>query len=113
MMRLKNDSSETKAFVMDWLAHLELTRNRIKKWDKDGSEVAAKAKTKTIKSLITEKDRVWSILYEAKNSHGPFWKAPGLLVRNKEELEKELWADAVKALFDACARAHKREGGQL
>lgn len=111
IMRLKDNSDASKNLVVEWIEHLEETSNRIKKWDRNNNADKARDKSKEIKKLINEPSKVWLILCEAKNKGTNVWQAPPTLVRTKEELQKELWAEAIRALFDACARAHKREGG--
>ena len=111
IMRLKDNSKESKQLVTDWLTHLEQTTNRIKKWDGNGNPDKAKRKTLEIKKLISEESKVWLILCETKIEGMPVWQSPPLIVRTEKELQRELWAEAMRALFDACMRAHKREGG--
>jgi CRISPR-associated protein Csx10 len=102
--RLKSKSD--RAIVTGWLEHLKDTENRRKKWaDKEKAE----DKIDRIKGLITQDDKVWLILCETKIEDGKVWTSPPTIIRNKEDLQKKLWAEAVRALFDACARAHKRE----
>jgi CRISPR-associated protein Csx10 len=96
-------------YVVSWLTHLEETNNRLERWAPN--QQAAKGKLGRIKDLITQDSKVWLILSEAESKGTNVWQSPPTLVRTKEELQKELWAEAVRALFDACARAHKREGG--
>lgn len=95
--------------VISWLTHLEQTENRLERWAQNKQK--AKEKLARIKTLIAEEDKVWLILCEAKTEERNVWQLPPTVVRTKEALQKELWAEAVRALFDACARAHKREGG--
>jgi CRISPR-associated protein Csx10 len=102
-LRSKNEA----AIAIGWLDHLEETKNRLEKWAKDKKE--AEGKIKRIKALIEQDSKVWLMLCETKIGGANVWTSPPTLVRNKEELQKKLWAEAVRALFDACARAHKRE----
>jgi CRISPR-associated protein Csx10 len=114
----KNDSKEvrklveeSKRIVIEWLEHLEETSNRIKKWDKNDNPERAKDKTKQIKKLINQDSKIWLILCEGEVDGKRVWQSPPMLVRTKEEMQKLLWAEAVRALFDACVRAHKRDLG--
>jgi CRISPR-associated protein Csx10 len=96
-------------YVISWLTHLEQTENRLERWAQNKQK--ANEKLARIKDVITEEGKVWLILGEAKIKGLNVWLSPATLVRTNEELQKKLWAEAVRALFDACARAHKREGG--
>jgi CRISPR-associated protein Csx10 len=100
MARLTHGSKNS---VTEWLDNLEKTRNRISKWDANKNPEAAKKKTSAIRRLINDENEIWSQLN---------WDAPERLVRSEPEIEQELWAEAVRALFDACARAHQRKGGK-
>jgi CRISPR-associated protein Csx10 len=102
--RLK--SRDDVAIVTGWLDHLKATDNRRKKWaDKEKAE----DKIDRIKELITEDDKVWLILCKTKIEGRNVWTSPPTIVRSEDGLQEKLWADAVRALFGACARAHKRE----
>lgn len=96
--------------VVSWLEHLKETKNRLEKWGQ--SEQEAKVKLKRIEDLMVQDGKVWLILSETKIDDKNVWEYPPVLVRTKEELQKEFWAEAVRALFDACMRSHKREGGE-
>lgn len=100
IMRLKGGTN--KNLVSGWLKHLIKTKNRRRKWDKDKDK--ATSKIKRIETLINEPLEVWKQIEK-------IWQMPQTIVRTKEQLQKELWAEAVRTLFDACMRAHKREGG--
>ena len=99
-----------RAIAIDWLEHLKVTPNRRDKWAK-GKE-AAETKLNKIINLLDpasrkqkahdEPQNVWEWLDSA-------FTAPPTLVRGKEDLQKQFWAEAVRSLLDACARAHKRE----
>ena len=93
--RLRQESD--KQLVEDWLDHLKATKNRLERWDKNESE--AKNKIDRIKNLIADPNKVWEHLT---------FNQPKVLHRSHEDLQKEFWAEAVRSLFDACARAHKR-----
>jgi CRISPR-associated protein Csx10 len=99
--RLKDNIQESKV-ITEWLKHLDATANRIKKWDKNDNADKAKEKTKAIKKLIENSDEVWERLA------GEF-KEPPVLTGEAKDLKEALWAEAVRSLFDACARAHKRD----
>jgi CRISPR-associated protein Csx10 len=103
--RLK--SRDDAAIVTGWLDHLGNTKNRREKWAKKNTD--AIEKIDRIKELITDDDKVWSMLSETKIEDRNVWTPPPTFVRSKEDLQKEFWAEAVRALFDACGRAHKRE----
>ena len=95
LRNLKSDSDADKRSVIDWLFHLMATKNRAEKWP-DGA-------FKAIESLISNKGRVWQAM-------GVAWQYPPILTgRSVSDLCSELWADAVRALVDACIRAHKRD----
>lgn len=83
-----------KAIVLNWLKHLKATPNRREKWP-DGA-------LHSIKDLIENESVVWEKL------QGYFNQLPKLETET-EKMKKALWAVAVRSLFDACARAHKRE----
>jgi len=103
----KLKSKENAAIVTDWLDHLMETKNRREKWAKSDEE--AKRKIKRVRELIEQERKVWSMLAEPKAGETKVWQTPLTIERSKEDLEKTLWAEAVRTLFDACARAHKRE----
>lgn len=60
-------------------------------------------------ALLQDPTQVWKLL-------GPAWQAPPTLTASRTpgsstrctELQTTLWAEAVRALVDACVRAHKR-----
>jgi CRISPR-associated protein Csx10 len=103
--RLRNQTDAP--IVTGWLDHLKATPNRREKWAK--SKRAAEDKVERIEKLISDESKVWLILCETKIGGTDVWKSPPTLVRKPEELRKLLWAEAVRSLFDACARAHKRD----
>jgi CRISPR-associated protein Csx10 len=95
LRNLKSDSDAGKKPFKDWLKQLIKTKNRAGKWP-DGA-------LETIESLIKNNGRVWQAMEVA-------WQHPPILTgRSVSELCSELWADAVRALVDACIRAHKRD----
>ncbi|HSK70441.1 MAG TPA: hypothetical protein VK892_02010, partial [Pyrinomonadaceae bacterium] len=96
-VEIDNDSESV---VTNWLKHLEETSNRLKKWG--DNENSAKANLKKIKHLVQSKTLVWQKLKD-------FWQEPETLTTDENSLKENLWTEAVKSLFDACARAHKRD----
>ena len=110
---MRMQTIESKNSVISWLEHLEETSNRIKKWDKNDSAEKAKEKTTKIKDLLNQKSKIWLILCETKINEKDIWQTPTILSRNTETLQDELWAEAVRALFDACMRSHKRKLDEL
>lgn len=108
VMRLQK--IEDKQLVVGWLGHLKDTNNRIEKWDKGKNITKAKelVDTKLI-PLFSSPEKVWLILCDTKIDDVNVWKTPQNLVQTKDELQKKLWAEAVKSLFYACQLAHKRE----
>jgi CRISPR-associated protein Csx10 len=80
--------------VMSWLDHLEKTKNRREKWSENS--------LRAVRTLIEEPEAVWRLLGI---------ETAELIVTEggQDVLKEELWAQAVKALVEACVRAHKRE----
>lgn len=108
VMRLQK--IEDKQLVLGWLGHLKDTNNRIEKWDKGKNITKAKELIDNkLLPLFSILEKVWLILCETKIDEVNVWNSPKLLVQTKEELQKKLWAEAVKALFYACQHAHKRD----
>ncbi|HEY0428569.1 MAG TPA: RAMP superfamily CRISPR-associated protein [Pyrinomonadaceae bacterium] len=105
VMRLQSNTSEEKRqsskIVTDWLTHLKNTQNRFEKW---GNERIGK-----IRKLIDEDIKIWLILCETEIDGIKVWQSPKSLTHKKEDLQKKLWAEAVKSLFYACQHAHKRD----
>lgn len=94
--RLKLDGSN-KNVVINWLKHLQATSNRKDKW---------KNKFGKIEEIFTEgKENKENVVWDLFKG---FWTQPEMIISDEKELKKELWAEAVKSLFDAAARAHKR-----
>lgn len=107
VMRLQK--IEDKELVIGWLGHLKDTNNRIEKWDKRKNiSDAKKLVDEKLIPLFSTLEKVWLILCETKFDNDTVWKSPTTLVRTKEQLQKKLWAEAVKSLFYACQHAHKR-----
>ena len=92
-----------KQSVLDWLVHLEETKNRFEKW-KDGLQALRDLKDglQALRDLLDEPVRVWELLTFD-------WSKLVITETGEQELKNELWAEAVRALVDACVRAQKRE----
>jgi CRISPR-associated protein Csx10 len=78
--------------VIGWLDHLEKTDNRRDKWTNESLKI--------LRQIIDDENKIWELL-------GDSFPKP-ITENSKKELQSQLWAEAVKSLFDACARAHKR-----
>jgi CRISPR-associated protein Csx10 len=92
---------EDKSLVLSWLNNLKKTKNRRDRWADNESN--ATQKIDHIIDLIEdqkEERNIWKLL-------GTSWKEPKKLTNR--DLKKLFWAEAVRSLFDACARAHKRD----
>jgi|GEM_PF-679488 len=94
IVRLKLDGTN-KNIVTDWLKHLKATSNRADKW---------KGEFGQIENLFADgkENLIWEKLSD-------FWRLPKALISDETTLKNQLWTEAVKSLFDACARAHKRD----
>lgn len=95
--------NDTSSVVSNWINHLKETSNRLKKWG-ENEEIAEKT-LKTIKKLVQSETFIWTFI-EAKNEKEEplYFNNPNFI----NDLKPTLWAEAVKSLFDACARANKR-----
>lgn len=94
--------AEDKELILSWLKHLKGTENRLKTWAKDNKQKATNKIEKLI-GIIKDEDaelNVWELLGES-------WNEPRKLTQR--DLKKDLWAEAMRALFDACARGYKRD----
>jgi len=101
--RLQNDAESDKQQVIRWIEHLEATSNRLDKWPEDAKSVEdGKVRLKKLRDLITQSDCVWNLLHVN-------WTELVIIENHADSLKSELWAEAVRALADACVRAHKRE----
>jgi len=80
--------------VVNWLEHLKATKNRRDEWPPGSLE--------RVRSLIENDGLVWSFLQVD-------FSRLVLTSDGMRDLKHELWADAVRALVDACVRAHKRD----
>jgi len=85
----------------DWLNRLEGTRNRAEKWKESDT-----GSLKKIRNLINNSDCVWTFLDVP-------WKGLIITESGQKDIETELWAEAVRALVDACVRGQKREVERL
>jgi CRISPR-associated protein Csx10 len=101
---LQHLQSPNDSRVMAWLQHLEDTANRRDKWRPTGA-------LEKLKRLLTEEAYVWQAM-------APAWQEPPLFiapsdteaaVQRATALRTAFWAEAVRALIDACLRAHKRD----
>jgi len=106
IMRLMQPKDE---LVLGFLKHLKDTDNRVEKWDVKKNKEKAKKKLEQIEDLINDKNKVWLILCDTKVNNLNVWSTPRTLLQTEDQMRSGLWADAVKSLFDACARAHKRD----
>lgn len=79
--------------VMGWLAHLRNTPNRKEKW--------TDTSLREIQNLVTSQQTVWD--------HLNMKISEVTMTQNaQQELQRELWTEAVQTLVDAIIRAHKR-----
>lgn len=79
--------------AMGWLIHLRNTPNRKEKW--------TDTSLREIQNLITNQQVVWS--------HLKIDSSYLTMTQNaQQQLQQELWAEAVQTLVDAIIRAHKR-----
>lgn len=85
-----------RAFVLGWFDQVAKVRQRRKRWPA--------ATLRAFRSLIEQPDHVWTLLHEA----GRLSALPSLTGRPAAELREEMWADAVRTLFDAVFHNHKR-----
>lgn len=96
--RLQSNSQDNKAIVLGWLKHLRATPNRRDKWSAEALD--------SIEKLIEYDSVVWETL---KLESLPKLATKPSKHHPIKDWQKEFWAEAVRSLFDACARAHKRE----
>jgi CRISPR-associated protein Csx10 len=89
---LRNEAD--KGGITAWLGHLKDTRNRREKWG---------GALKKIEGLIDEPNGVWELI-DSDNT-----LKLTLSSEAERRLRRELWAEAVRGLIDACVRAQKRE----
>lgn len=79
--------------IIGWLDHLAGNPKREEKWPQGAISC--------VRGLLEQRERIWDTL----TCDG--W--PTLTLGGDDRLRKELWFLAVRTLFDACIRAHKRE----
>jgi len=95
--RLRSDSDSDKEKFNSWLKQLKETDNRAEKWkDKETASL------RKIQALVADANLVWNLL-------GLDWSNLVITETGQHDLKKELWAEAVRALVDACVRKQKRE----
>ena len=99
--------NDSESVVTNWLKHLQATQNRLKKWG--DSEESAKNNLRKIKNLVQSETLVWEKLKSTDKDGRAFFTNPCSLISEENNLNEKLWTEAVKSLFDACARAHKRD----
>jgi CRISPR-associated protein Csx10 len=90
--RLRGTSNRHR--VINWLKHLKATKNRREEWPPGSLEL--------VQNLIEHDEVVWSFLQVD-------FSRLVLTTDGMRELQQELWADAVRALVNACVRAQKRD----
>jgi len=92
LSRLHNFDKREEAII--WLANIKATKNRQDKWRAES--------LKKIEKYLTEDNLVWIDLELDIESIT-------LTQTGEVDLKKELWAEAIYSLVDACIRTHKRE----
>lgn len=108
-------SVDDKKDIVGWLAHLEETPNRFDKWPNEAKGKRTgndqRSGLNRIRALIEERDRVWVLLSSLDETDTkPFdWSSLVITETGEDDLKTELWAEAVRAVVDACVRAQKRE----
>ncbi|HMX28729.1 MAG TPA: RAMP superfamily CRISPR-associated protein [Blastocatellia bacterium] len=102
--RMQTGSDSDKKKSNDWLEQLQNTDNRAEKWpDWKNKETGSLQK---IHDLVNNAECVWSLL--------PIeWSDLVITETGQRDLKGELWAEAVRALVDACVRKQKREVEKL
>ncbi len=112
---LKKWGDETKAIT--WLDQLKDNKKRSETWINDsigkcktllGFEKKEEIQDERNQEKIDEEKRecLWKLLEKEINNKR---KWPTLNQNDESKLKKELWPYAVRAFFDACIRAHKRD----
>ena len=87
-------SQEDRRIVSDWFSRLEKSKLRKEAWPAD-------ARSKCLQ-LVQDDNAIWEALQLEGN-----WEI--LTEDGLAALQRDLWGFAVRALVDACARAHKRQ----
>jgi CRISPR-associated protein Csx10 len=91
LARLRDDADARP--VIEWLDHLAANPRRNEKWPGGAID--------RVRDLLSRRGRVWEAL-KCED-----W--PTLTEGAGNRLRAELWPLAVRTLFDACVRAHKRD----
>ncbi|GBD36742.1 hypothetical protein HRbin36_01870 [bacterium HR36] len=81
--------------LLEWLEHLQKNPRRSEKWP-NGS-------LRRIESLLRNPGEIWQKILKSDDN----W--PTLTKDAIQQLQQELWPQAIRMFFDACIRAHKRE----
>jgi CRISPR-associated protein Csx10 len=97
--RLRSGSDSDKEKFNSWFNQLKATDNRAEKWPDWKKETGSLRK---IYDLVNDSDCVWKLLRIE-------WSNLIVTETGQRDLERELWAEAVRTLVDACVRKQKRE----
>lgn len=87
--------------VQNWLNHLRKTDNRKDKW--------LDSALNTIESFLENQNLIWKQLSEVGQQNDLKLIFPTLRAEAKANLEQELWAEAVRALFAVAIRYEQRD----
>ncbi len=99
----QGDNDQIKS-VEQWLSKLENERKN--KWHPESFD--------KLKKLVANPSYIWDLIDDDDwKSIGFDYKGLTLTTTGKEDLQQELWSEAVQTVVDACIRAHKRELEQL
>lgn len=79
--------------VLSWLSHLEQNPRRQAKWPESALRL--------VRKILDDHTKVWELL--------GLLDPETLTTQGQQTLREELWPLAVRALFDACIRAYKRD----
>lgn len=92
-------SAEDRDFAAEWLKRLEGTPNRKNAWPQDALP--------RLKKLFADSNAIWEIL---KRDHDP---PPVLTADGAAAVKRDLWAEAVQGLVEACCAARRKptQGG--
>ncbi len=82
--------------ITSWITALENVPNRREKWDQTDNGLHK------IRELVTDQHQIWQELNLPTDRLT-------MTVGGTEQLQKDLWAEAVRTLVDAMIRAHKRD----
>ena len=89
--RLQSSSDSQR--VLTWIESVSKVPNRLEKWEK--------GRLDTIKNLIENQNEIWTILDISEDLT--------ITENGKQQLQQELWTEAIRIFIDACIRAHKRD----